>query len=49
MFELIQPIVPVSCQAFEDYRLNAVMLTRLEVAAAPHDDGGRQPRSRQGL
>ncbi|MBC22771.1 MAG: thymidylate synthase (FAD) [Phycisphaerae bacterium] len=33
MFELIKPIVPIACEAFEDYRLNAVYLTGLEVDA----------------
>ncbi len=33
MFELIRPIVPVTCEAFEDYRLGAVTLTRLELEA----------------
>jgi thymidylate synthase (FAD) len=31
MYRLIQPIVPVACEAFEDYRLNAMHLTALEV------------------
>lgn len=31
MFSLIEPIVPYSCEAFKDYRLGAVQLTRLEV------------------
>ncbi len=33
MLELIRPIVPVTCEAFEDYALGAVHLTRLEVEA----------------
>jgi thymidylate synthase (FAD) len=33
MYELIRPIVPVSCEAFEDYRLEGMHLTRLEVEA----------------
>ena len=33
MYELIKPIMPVSCEAFEDYRLNSVHLTRLEIEA----------------
>ncbi len=33
MFELIKPIVPVACQAFEDYMLNGMHLTRLEIEA----------------
>lgn len=31
MFALIQPVVPVACEAFLDYRLNAVTLSALEV------------------
>ena len=31
MFELIQPIVPIACEAFQDYRLNAVQLSALEI------------------
>lgn len=33
MFELIRPIVPLAAEAFEDYRLHAVTLSRLEVEA----------------
>ena len=33
MYELLKPIVPVSCEAFEDYRLEAMHLTRLEIEA----------------
>ena len=33
MYELIRPIVPVACEAFEDYRLNAMHLTGLEIDA----------------
>jgi thymidylate synthase (FAD) len=33
MFELIKPIVPVTCEAFVDYRLEAMQLTRLEIEA----------------
>jgi len=33
MFELIKPIVPVTCEAFEDYQLGGVTLTRLELEA----------------
>ena len=33
MYALIKPIVPVSCEAFEDYRLNAMQLTSLEIEA----------------
>ncbi len=31
MFELIKPIVPVTCEAFEDYRLGGAHLSRLEL------------------
>lgn len=33
MYELIKPIMPECCQAFEDYRLDSVHLTRLEIEA----------------
>ncbi len=33
MFALIKPIVPVTAEAFEDYRLGGVHLTRLEIEA----------------
>ena len=33
VYELIKPIVPVTCEAFEDFRLGAVTLSRLEVEA----------------
>ena len=33
MFELIKPIVPVTCEAFVDYNLEAMHLTRLEIEA----------------
>ncbi len=33
MFALIQPIVPIAAEAFLDYRLNAISLSRLEVEA----------------
>ncbi len=33
MYRLIQPIVPVACEAFEDYRLNGMQLTALEIEA----------------
>lgn len=33
MYELLKPIVPISCEAFEDYRLGAIHLTRLEIEA----------------
>ncbi len=33
MYALIRPIVPITCEAFEDYRLSAVTLSRLELEA----------------
>lgn len=33
MYDLIRPIVPVTCEAFEDYRTGSMHLTRLEVEA----------------
>lgn len=33
MFGLIQPIVPEACQAFLDYKLNAMTLSALEIEA----------------
>jgi thymidylate synthase (FAD) len=33
MYELIKPIVPVACEAFEDYRLKSMHLTGLEIDA----------------
>ncbi|MCH2162198.1 MAG: FAD-dependent thymidylate synthase [Phycisphaerales bacterium] len=33
MYELIRPIVPLTCEAFEDYRMGSMHLTRLEVEA----------------
>lgn len=33
MFALIQPVVPLACEAFLDYRLNAMTLSALEVEA----------------
>ncbi len=33
MYRLIQPIVPVACEAFMDYEFQAMHLTRLEVEA----------------
>lgn len=42
MFDLIQPIVPLCCEAFVDYRLQGMTLSRLEVEAIlgkrPHLD-----------
>jgi thymidylate synthase (FAD) len=33
VYDLIKPIVPVTCEAFEDFRLGSVTLSRLEVYA----------------
>lgn len=33
MFDLIQPIVPVTCEAFRDYEMDSLRLTRLEIEA----------------
>ena len=33
MFQLIRPICPVACEAFEDYRLHGIHLSRLEIEA----------------
>lgn len=33
MYELIKPIVPLACEAFEDYRLNAMALSAGEINA----------------
>ena len=33
MYDLIKPIVPITCEAFEDYRMNSMQLTGLEVDA----------------
>ena len=33
MYDLMRPICPVACEAFEDYQLGGVHLTRLEVEA----------------
>ena len=33
MYELLKPIVPIAAEAFEDYRLDAMHLTKLEIEA----------------
>lgn len=33
MYDLLKPIVPIACEAFEDYQLGGLHLTRLEVEA----------------
>jgi thymidylate synthase (FAD) len=32
-YELIKPIVPVTCEAFEDFRVGSMTLSRLEIDA----------------
>lgn len=43
MFALIQPVVPLACEAFVDYQLDAVTLSRQEVEAIR--DGRPEPGS----
>jgi len=38
IYEIIKPIVPMACEAFEDYRLNAVTLTGPEIVAIKTGD-----------
>jgi thymidylate synthase (FAD) len=33
VYELIKPLCPMTCEAFEDFRLGSVTLSRLEVEA----------------
>jgi hypothetical protein len=33
MFKLVQPIVPIAAEAFMDYRMESMHLTRLEIEA----------------
>jgi thymidylate synthase (FAD) len=33
MYSLIKPIVPIACEAFEDYHLGGLHLSRLEIDA----------------
>ena len=33
VYDLIKPIVPVTCEAFEDFVLGSVTLTRIEIEA----------------
>jgi thymidylate synthase (FAD) len=39
MYALIKPIVPIACEAFEDYRLGGMHLSRLEIEALYNDKG----------
>ena len=34
MYELVKPLYPSVCEAYEDYKLNAVRLSRMEVRLA---------------
>lgn len=47
MYALIRPIVPVACEAFEDYRLNAMHLTALEVEAIRSGQAIRSENKRE--
>jgi len=38
IYDVIKPIVPMACEAFEDYRLNAVTLTGPEILAIRSGD-----------
>lgn len=38
IYRLIEPIVPLACQAFTDYRLESIQLSRLEVEALRNGD-----------
>jgi thymidylate synthase (FAD) len=38
MFDIVKPIVPMSCEAFMDYRVNAVTLTGPETVALKNGD-----------
>lgn len=38
MFELIQPIVPIACNAFKDYQLFSIRLSRLELEALKNNE-----------
>jgi thymidylate synthase (FAD) len=39
MYELIEPIVPIACKAFRDYRLNSQQLTGLEIDSIKNRTG----------
>jgi thymidylate synthase (FAD) len=50
MYKLIQPIVPIACEAFKDYRLDAMTLSgpEIEVISAPITDEPFQHRLGKG-
>ena len=45
VYELIKPIVPVTCEAFEDFVLGSVTLSRLEIEALRGNSLVRAPRA----
>jgi thymidylate synthase (FAD) len=45
VLDLIRPVVPVTCEAFEDFVLGAVTLSRLEVEALRGNSLVNAPRS----
>lgn len=47
MYTLIKPHAPMACEAFEDYRLGAITLSRLEIQAI-RDSGRLENRREQG-
>ncbi len=47
MFALIQPIVPIAAEAFMDYHLGAVQLSRLEVEAIKSGQGLKTENKRE--
>lgn len=47
MFELIQPIAPMTTEAFLDYRLNGLHLTSLELEALLSEDEGAIKNDRE--
>ena len=44
VYELIKPLCPVTCEAFEDFRLGSVTLTRLEIEAIKNGQNSIQGR-----
>jgi thymidylate synthase (FAD) len=47
MFALIQPIVPIAAEAFQDYFLGAVQLSRLEIEAIKSGQGLKTENKRE--
>jgi thymidylate synthase (FAD) len=47
MYRLIKPFFPIACQAFEDYRLNSVELSALEVEALHSGSDINSPNRRE--